>query len=224
MRGLKDAVTVFVAKQQQHLKVAGISVAAGLVLLVCVFWVYDLLTSPPVPDTAVASAEEIARFMGDRRGMSRMSRGEQVRFLAELWPRFDSLAGRMEFSDAFAQLAASEMRRVQDAFFELAKEQVKNDAEEFNRLSEEQRKEFVAKKVDEYDALRSRFRGEGSDAFKEGLPSNSDDWTKSMVSRTSAGDRAKAQPYLNAVQKYVESEKHHGRWAAKSSRGADDEG
>ena len=217
MTNLKNAVIVLVAQERARLKVAGTATAVVVLMLLCGYWAYDLLASPPVPDSKMAGTAEIANFMGHQRGLARMSLGEQARFMAELWPRFSTEQGRAELADAFARLAPSEVERVQEVFFELGKAQVLNDADQFRRLPPRQREKFVADKVAQYDQLRGQFRGAGSESFKKGLPRQSDDWTKSMVSRTSAGERAKAQPYLEAVQKFVEKEKHGGRWAAQRS-------
>lgn len=200
-------------KQQQALKVAGVVTAVVLVGLLGGYWLVDTLTAPPVPDVKVASAEDIATFMGHQRGLIRMSHGEQVAFLADFWPRFNSPQGKTEFGAVMAEMAPSELGRLQEVIFDLTKAQVMDDAEKFNKLPDEQRDEFVRQRVDQYDTFRANFRGREVDDLKEGLPVDPDEWSKSVMTRTTAADRALCQPYIEALQNEIENQRRAGRWA-----------
>lgn len=201
-----------VQKDQRGLKVVGAVTAFVLVAGLGGYWLVDTLTAPPVPDVKVASADEIAAFMGHPRGLIRMSRGEQIAFLADFWPRFNSAEGKKEFGAVMAKMAPSETGRMQEVIFELVKAQVMHDAEKYNSMPDERRDEFVRARVNHYDSFRGNFRGDAVDEMKEGLPVDPDEWSKSVMTRTTAADRALCQPYLEALQNEIENQRRAGRW------------
>lgn len=204
-------------KDQRALKVAGAVTVVALVLGLGGYWLYDTLTAPPVPDVKVASAKEIAAFMGHPRGLIRMSRGEQLAFLADFWPRFNTPETKKQFSDLMAEMAPSEIGRMQEVIFELAKAQITDDAEQYNRLPEDERLAFIRSRIDKYDAFRANFRGKSSHDMKQGLPVDPDEWSKSVMTRTTAADRALCQPYIEALQNEIERQHKEGRWVSANA-------
>lgn len=212
-----ESTTGATASTNSNSRWIGLAVVAAAVLLLGGYWAVDTLTSPAAPDVATAEPAVIVEFMGHPKGLARMSRGEQVAFLGSIWPRFTSDDGKEAFATAFAELPPSAMNRIQECVFDLAKAKILEDAEKYNSLPEEKRQEFIRAQINGYDKFRSNFRGDTVDAMKSGLPMDPDEWSKSLMTRTTAAERALAQPFVEALQNEIEAQSHTGRWANASS-------
>jgi hypothetical protein len=192
MSSFRDKATAFASRYSRVIVIVGGGVTLGLLLTFTTIWVLDLLFAPPVPSIETASAQEVAAFLAHKRGFARLPMDERRRMLFDLW----ASDKQEELSDEFARMSSTDRNQVRNAAFDVGLDQLVRDAKVYNSLPSEQREEYVEEFLDHQEELREELRGLG-DSFKDGLPTKQDQWTKMLVSRTSASNRAKVKPLVD---------------------------
>ena len=200
MSSFRDKATAFVSQYSRVIVITGGGVILGLLLTVTTVWLMDLLFAPPVPAIETASAQEVAAFLAHKRGFARLPMDERRRMLFDLW----TTDKQEELSDEFARMSMSDRNQVRDAAFDVGLDQLVHEAKVYNTLPTEQREPFVEEFLDKQEELREQLHGLG-DSFKDGLPTKQNQWTKMLVTRTSASNRAKVKPLVDHVITTAES-------------------
>jgi hypothetical protein len=117
---------------------------------------------------------------------------------------------------AFAKMSAREKQVFADATIETAKKRFLDNANEYNHLPKHKQGQFVEKLITGFEAQRAPLGGGGGqdnlgEAFKSMVPTTTDGITKALVTKTSARQRAKAQPLFDAVAARYKEMKDSGK-------------
>ncbi|MBI4579434.1 MAG: hypothetical protein HY718_07005 [Planctomycetes bacterium] len=186
----------------------------GCVALVLLsFWAYYTFTTLKPPDLATARPQEVVNYLGLERGFPRMGIDDREQYLVKAYNKFAQGEARIEMSKAFERMSAGERQVFVDAAFEAAKVRFLQKANEYNRLPKGQRTQFVDSMINTLETQRRSVGGYGGQGdvtapFKGSVPNTTDGMTKTLVSRTTASQRAKAQPLFDAIAvRYKEREK-----------------
>lgn len=181
------------------------------------YWAYMTFTTMPPPNIATAEAPTVSQYLGSPRGFARLSHEGRKQFLGNMWNEFSQGNKREELVQAFQRMSSAERQVFIDAAFETTKVDFLAKAEEFNRLPKSKRKKFVENLTAGMDAQRMAVAGYGGQGnlaapFEGAFPKTTDAMTKQLVTRTSAPERAKAQPLFDAVAaQYKEQEEQRKR-------------
>jgi hypothetical protein len=198
-------------------KTALVVAIAAVVLLAGGYWVFDMLMAPAKPDAAVASTDQIADYLGHRRGFERLSVDNREKYLVEIIRACDTPEKVAEMSRALDRLPPSDKQRFLDATFEIGKERFMVAAKEYTKLPQKKRRHFVDDVIDNFDNFAQRIATNGTgptgfqnslaSPFKNHIPDRSDEWHKMIIARTTPSERAKAKPLADALMERVD-ERH----------------
>jgi hypothetical protein len=185
-----------------------IGVGAAAVLAAGVWAYYEFTTITP-PKLAVASADQVMSYLGDTRGFSRLSIPKREEFLANTYQQFSSEEGRVALNRALRSMSMQERQVLMDATVDVMRTRVVEFSDEYNRLPKTDRPQFVDNVISNFRKMQGDLGGRGNsnmnvgEPFKPFVPERSDDWSKMLVTRTTARERAKAQPLIDALAKRV---------------------
>ena len=189
---------------------AALAGLAGLAVLWGAVWAYYTFTTLPPPPLTSASADKVCSFLGDPRGYSRMSIPRREEFLINAYQQFNTDDGRGEFNRALRSMSMQERQVFLDATIEVGRVRVMEFADQYNKLPRgKDRTQFVDKAITNFRALQGDLSGHGNPAlnvgepFKPFAPQRSDEWSKMLVTKTTARERAKAQPLIDAISKRI---------------------
>ena len=185
-----------------------IGVGSAAVLAAGVWAYYEFTTVTP-PKLAVASADQVMSYLGDTRGFSRLSIPKREEFLANTYQRFSSQEDRVALNRALRSMSMQERQVLMDATVDVMRTRVVEFSDEYNRLPKTDRPKFVDNVIGNFRKMQGDLGGRGNsnmnvgEPFKPFVPERSDDWSKMLVTRTTARERAKAQPLIDALAKRV---------------------
>lgn len=197
----------------QRTKVSLIIAAASLVLIVGGRWAYFKLTAVPPPELATATPEDVVEFLGSSRGYKRMSISQAEAFLGKTYERFNTYEDRATLVRSFRRLPQSQQRICVDKTFDVAREITLRSAEEYRQLPNKEKAKFVDQTIKRFRAMQGQLGGGGDpnvdfgQAVMPHLPSTSQDMRKLLITRTTPSQRARAEPFINAIAKRREEQK-----------------
>jgi len=168
------------------------------------WWAYHSLSTVSPPKLDAAPPEELVKFLGNERGFARMSIPRREEYMYRAGERYTKGAARDEFNRALRQMSAHERQVFLDAAFEVGKVRFMEQARDFNQLPQRQQMTFVNTAMQKFTRMQRSMAGYSpSDSmgqpFKQDMPSSSDELTKTLVTRTTATERAEAQPLIDAM-------------------------
>lgn len=187
--------------------VGSAALIAGLV------WAYYALTTIPPPPVDKVAAQEVTDYLGNPRGYGRLSVPRREEYLVGVYQQFNTPKGMEDLNRALRSMSMQERQVFVDATFDVARERVMVLAEEFNRTPPKDRQRFVDNAISNFRNLQGNLGGGGNpnmnvgEPFKPLAPEQSDGWNKVLFSKTSARDRAKAEPLIDAMAKGLREQK-----------------
>ena len=185
-----------------------IGVGSAAVLAAGVWAYYEFTTVTP-PKLTVASADQVMSYLGDTRGFRRLSIPKREEFLANTYQQFNSEEGRVALNRALRSMSMQERQVLMDATVDVMRTRVVQFSDEYNRLPKTDRPKFVDNVISNFRKMQGDLGGRGNsnmnvgEPFKPFVPERSDDWSKMLVTRTTAKERVKAQPLIDALAKRV---------------------
>lgn len=197
--------------QQTKMKL-GIA-AASLVVIVGGWWAYFKFTTVPPPDLASAQPKDVVEFLGDGRGYGRMTPLQAEQFLVQTYERFNTYEGRANLVRSFRQLPSSQQKICIDKTFDVAREITMRCAEEYRDLPKKEKKKYVANTINRFRAMQGQLAGGGDPNVDFGqvamphMPNTSNDMRKMLVTRTTPSQRARAEPFINALVQHQENQR-----------------
>ncbi len=214
---IQSKLTALLAQHGRKISIAGGGVVFGLLLLLTITWVVDLALAPAVPDIQTASAEQVAAFLANKRGFSRLPINDRRKMLFEIWSSSQELSDGM--GEAFARLSSRDRGQVRIEAMRVAMDHLVRAARSYRKLNPKERDKYIEDFLDEHEALRVQLRGM-VDSFKDSLPTRSNEWTKSIVTQTTARQRAQVKPFVDHLARVAEQRKMASGRKGKSSRRA----
>lgn len=194
-------------------KVTLLIAAVSLVVIVGGWWAYFKLTTAPPPELATATTEDVAEFLGNSRGYARMPIPQAEKFLVRTYERFNTYEDRANLVRSFRRLPQTQQKLCVDKTFDVARDITLRSAEEYRRLPKKEKRKFVDKTIRRFRAMQGQLGGGGDPNIDFGqavtphLPTTSHDMRKLLVTRTTPSQRAKVEPFVNAVAKRYEEQK-----------------
>lgn len=208
-------------------------VSSGSVVAVALaWWAYFAFTTITPPDLTKAPAKEVARYLGNERGFTRLSYDDRKNFIGQIGAQFTG-DRQFQLAEAFDQMTPLERQVFVDAAFDAAKDEFVKQASEFNRTPQHKRKQFLDSMIDNIELQRRGIAGVGgggggggggavsggvrrqanlTKAFESSVPRTTDGMTRALVDRTTARQRAKAQPLFDAIAiRYKERQEQQRR-------------
>ena len=184
---------------------------------------YDLLISPPVPDLTVAEAPEVAAFMAHARGFVRLPAAERRRFFGDMMERYRDPSRRRELVAHLDTLSTQERLQLREAVFVVVQDEFFGDLERFRQTPESRRDEFVDESLVRLLGFVVELKGAGRDTdltrgMGQGLPMTPNDINTFVAGRTSAGDLARAQPFVEAIERRIDQLSRSSRARAEFER------
>jgi len=212
------------------------SAVGGTVLLIGAYMLVDYLMVKPPPEIQAATPQQIAEYLGDSRGLARLSLPKREEYLVHVVETYNSDPVRCEqLSRALGQLSYEQQQQFLDAVFEIGKDKVMKAAAEYKRTPPVRRRRFVDDVIRNVDAFRNSLAGParaqagpGGGAapvptlvspFEKHIPKKSDQWTKMIVSRTSPAERAQAKDLVDDLAARYDQLRHDPRAAEEFNRG-----
>jgi len=198
-------------------------VVAAIVMGGGSYVLYDVLVSPPVPDLIVAEASEVASFMAHARGFARLPAGERRQFFADMMERYREPSRRRELVAHLDTLSTEEKLQLREAVFVVVQDEFFEDVERFRQTPEPRRDEFVDESLVRLLGFVVELKGTGRDTdltrgMGQGLPMTPNDINTFVTGRTSAGDLARAQPFVEAIERRIGELSRSGRARAEFER------
>ncbi|MFO0974370.1 MAG: hypothetical protein U1A27_13160 [Phycisphaerae bacterium] len=194
-----------------------IGAAAGVVLVGSTvgYWAYDLLATPATPNVEQASIGDIVAYFMNSRGMLRLARIDQDRFMAAWRARFSRDAEHRALKAYLDTATASQREVIQDALFTVGKRKFLDDAREYERLKGDNDRAypFLRDRLIESGQELAWLKGNGdpakdlTGALGSGMPRNPDEWLKLVVGRTTPEERLVGEQYLTALKNVREQER-----------------
>lgn len=181
--------------------------SGGVLVVVASFWAYYTFTTVPPPKLDKATAADVASFLGNERGISRLNYDNREKFLADMWAKFGDGDKREQLAAAFDKMTPAQRDVFINASFDLAKDRFLKQATTFQDLPPHKRTEFVDNMINQIETQRLSIGGAGprsgksnlAKAFESAVPNTTDGMTKVLIDRTNARQRAKAQPLFDAI-------------------------
>ena len=201
----------------QRTQVTLIIAAASLVVIVGGWWGYFALTTAPPPELETATTDDVAEFLGNSRGFARMSVPQAEAFLGRTYERFNTYEGRSNLIRSFRRLPQSQQQICVDKTFDVAREITLRSAEEYRRLPKKEKSKYVDKTLKRFRAMQGELSGRGDpnvdfgQAVMPHMPTSSRDMRKLLVTRTTPSQRARAEPFINAIAQRREEQKTRRR-------------
>lgn len=163
--------------------------------------VFEVVMTPATPTVRTAPAREIVDFISDARGLQKLPRYEQEKFLTAWKADLTATPGRREeLKKCFEGLSENQRHVFSDSIFDHLKRSFMDDAKAYQRLPENDRFKFVRERYDMYtsDAM---FLKDVAMAFKSDFRWSPDEQQTWIMEHTSAEERAIGEPYVNALQR-----------------------
>jgi hypothetical protein len=184
---------------------------------------YDVLISPPTPDLTVAEASEVASFMAHARGFVRLPAGERRQFFGDMMERYRESSRRRDLVAYLDTLSTEEKLQLREAVFVVVQDEFFEDVERFRQTPESRRDEFVDESLVRLLGFVVELKGTGRDTdltrgMGQGLPMTPNDINTFVVGRTNAGDLARAQPFVEAIERRIDQLSRSGRARAEFER------
>jgi hypothetical protein len=222
-RNVTETVVRLLTEYRRQTMIVLSCLAATIVIGGGGYVLYDLLVSPPVPDVTVAEAPEVAAFMAHTHGFVRLPAPERRRFFGEMMKRYRDPSRRRELVAHLDTLSTQEKLQLREAVFVVVQDDFFEDLERFNQTPESRRDEFVNESLVRLLGFVAELKGFGRDTdltrgMGEGLPTTPNDINKFVVGRTRASDRARAQPFVEAIERRIEELSRSGRARAEFER------
>ena len=192
--------------EQQHRGVKRYRLAAigGVVVGVALrigYFAYEAAMAPAKPNIPTASAAEVVAYIGDDRGLTKLSQVEQEQCLNQWREHVATPAAKKDLKSCFDGLEEDARKRFSDSIFKHIKRAFISDARQFSRLTQSQEKStFIRKKVGEYHQ-QAVFAKEVAPAFKGDLPKGQDDFRQWAIENSTAEERSLAEPYMDALKR-----------------------
>ncbi|HUW83365.1 MAG TPA: hypothetical protein VMZ31_11265 [Phycisphaerae bacterium] len=198
-------------------------VVAAVVIGGGAYVLYDLLISPSAPDVTVAEAPEVAAFMAHARGFVRLPAAERRRFFGEMMRRYREPSRRRELVTYLDTLSTQEKLQLREAVFVVVQDEFFEDLERFHQTPETRRDEFVDESLVGLVGFVAEMKGAGRDTdltrgMGQGLPMTPNDINKFVAGRTRASDLARAQPFVEAIERRIEELDRSSRARAEFER------
>jgi len=190
--------------------------AGSVALIVGLAWAYYALTTVPPPPVDKTPVQEVTDYLGNPRGYSRLSVPRREEYLVSVYQQYNTPQGMTDLNRALRSMSMQERQVFVDATFDVAREKVLVLAEEFNRTPPKDRQRFVDHAIGNFRSLQGNLGGGGNpnmnvgEPFKPLAPEQSEDWNKVLFSKTSARDRVKAEPLIDAMAKRLREQKAQG--------------
>lgn len=187
-------------------------VPAIVLLIGAGWWGYRSFTVLPPPDFKQADPRQLADYLGDSRGLVRLSVDQRERYLADSWQYYSKASPEQQRAlvRALNSMTPAQQRTFSNATAGIAKKHVLEHAERYNRLrSEAERARYVDNFIKDFNNLRRELSGNGTIApgmevlnpLNAAAPKKPEDVQAAIVNNTSPGERAKAEPFINDVVK-----------------------
>jgi hypothetical protein len=169
------------------------------------YTVFEALALPSAPDLTTADADAVAAYLGDPRGWCGLSLTERKQWLLDLAAAREDGPAREALTDALRRMAKSEKQIFVDGFLEVVKPELLADARAFSRLPVREQDGFLREKLEDYNALATALRGgdKGTTSltasFGSALPGGKADWSRVLMEKTTAAERAEIMPYIGRL-------------------------
>lgn len=192
-------------------------VSAGCVMVAgASYWAFMTFTTVPPPPLETSAPQDVVAFLGTPQGYPRMSIEAREKYLSDMYSRYAKGESRDQLARAFSQMTSREKEVFVNTTFEVFKVRALENANEFSRLPKSKQMQYVDKMISTMESQRQSLGGTGGsdnlgEAFKGMVPTSSDGWTKAIVTRTNARQRAKVQPLFDAVGARYKELKDSGR-------------
>ncbi len=180
-------------------------------------WAYYAFTTVPPPVLAQSSAEQVTNYLGNPQGYSRLSIPRREEFLTATYQHYNTPDGREKLNRAVRSMSMQERQVFVDATFDVAREKMMQAADDFHRTPRQDRPRFVDSVIRNVRSLQGDLGGQGNpnmnlgEPFKPLAPERTEDWNKVLFSKTTARDRAKAEPLIDAIAKRVKEQQSQAR-------------
>jgi len=197
----------------QRTKVTLLIAVAAVVVIGGGWWAYFKFTTVPPPALATATPENVVEFLGDTRGYARMPIPQAEAFLVKTYERFNTYEDRANLVRSFRRMPHSKRQLCVDKTFDVAREITVRSAEEYRQMPKSQRTKFVDQTMHRFRAMRGELGGGGDpnvdlgQAVMPHLPTTSRDVERLVLNRTTPSERAKVEPFVNAIAKRHEEMK-----------------
>ena len=211
--------------EQQHRGVKRYRLAAigGVVVgvgLLAGYFAYESAMTPAKPNISTAAAAEVVAYIGDDRGLTKLSQVEQEQFLIQWREHVATPAAKKDLKSCFDGLEDDARKRFSDSIFKHIKRAFISDARQFSRLIQPQEKSnFIRKKVGEYRD-QALFAKDVAAAFKGDLSKRPEDLQQWAIENTTAEERSLAEPYMDALKRIREIIRKEERPATQAAAGA----
>lgn len=207
----KDRVSFELSRRT---KITIIAALSGVVVCVGGAWLFYQFTTIPKPDLLKAEPTQVAEYLGDSRGFSRLAIPQREQFLVEVIKKCDTPEKVERMSQALRKLSFSQQQELLDASFDIGKERFLEASAKYAQTPKNQKKAFVDNMLDQFGNMRTQIGGQDfsnpnnlANPFKDHIPTKSDQWTKMILSRTSPSERSKAKPLVDDITNRAEEMK-----------------
>lgn len=195
--------------------VLGVLLGGGVALALAAYWAYDVVATPPVPKVETASLKEVIGFMTNSRGMLRLSRFEQERFLTAWKKHYGDDQRQRELKKYLEQAPEEDRAAIRAALFKVSKQQFLADAQHYLKIKSDPSEayKFLVERITRFAAESAWLKGNGdptkdlSSVMGSGGPRSPEDWTQLIVSETTPEERLIGEQYLNAIKQVREQER-----------------
>ena len=195
------------------------ALVGGLIGLVAVLGIlgyiaYGIAVTPSKPVFATAPARDIIDYISNPRGLQRLSRVEQEKFL-DGWKQslLADPAKKGELKKAFNDMSDADRQEFTDGIFDPIKRSFVDDARIYARTPATERYKFLREKFQLY-AKEALFIKEVGDAFKADVLGGQDEQQKWIMKHTTPEERVVCEPYVTALQDIKEQVRKEERNAA----------
>lgn len=203
----------------------GVAVGAIIIVTIGGYWVYDYLATPAAPNIETGEVSTVVAFIVNPRGLLRLPRVEQDRFLQSWKAHYAADAPHRQLRQHLESLPDDERQALRSAFFQVGKRRFLVDAQEYLRLRNDRARAypFLVERLSAFAAEAAWLKGNGDPSkdltgvFGSGLPRNPEDWTKLIVSETTPEERVLGEQYLDALKQVREQERKRQKAATTTA-------
>lgn len=199
----------------------------SVAVLVLGVWAWFAFTTIAPPKLDTADSQQVAAFLGNKRGFKRMPVDRREAFLNSAYQRFSRGQDRGDFTRSLRQMSSSEKRVFVNAGFDIASKKFMKQAREYNKTPANKRAQALDKIIRNFEGMRRELGGgdrryaggagggggggggvapgggrmiDGgsvADPFKGAIPTKSDELMKVLINKTSPKERAEARPLID---------------------------
>jgi len=193
----------------------GAMVGAAAILGWAGWAIYDKAATPRVPNIQTASPQEVITFVLNERGLLRLPKFDQDRFL-EAWRQHYGGSDQQRALKQYLEGADEASRQaVRQVLYQIGKRQFMENAREYQRLQKSggDTYKFLCSNIADAAAQTAWIKGNGdptrdlSGVMAVGLPRNPEDLVKLIVSDTTPEERVLGEKYIDALRNVREQEK-----------------